>query len=97
MRPLKGTIVDTYGGRLSVRLITRAIVHVPRQKGLKLGDPCYILYNYTTMKVRKVWTEAEYKDKGDEPQLNWDDEEEPDWVPAHELASQSEGNPVVSL
>ena len=59
MRPLEGVVVDTSAG-LTIRLQSRALVRTPRQKKLKLGDTCYVLYNYTTMQVRMIWTEKEY-------------------------------------
>ena len=97
MSPSQGVVVDTNGGLLGVRLATRALVHVAKQKGLRLGDRCYILYDYTRMRVREVWTEAEYNDSGHEPQLDWDDIEEPEILSANELAVQSLGLSVVSL
>lgn len=96
MLPLKGVIVGT-SAELTIRLPSRAVVKAPLQKDLRLGDTCYVLYNYTIMKVRQVWTEEEYRSEDFEPQLEWDEPEEPEWVAAHEAAAQSELVPGVSL
>ncbi len=96
MRPLKGVITDTSGARLVVRLKSRALIRIPEQKKLRLGDTCYILYNYTIMQVRMVWTDDEYnemEDLGEEPDTNFP----PDWEPPHKWAVEPEGRLVVSL
>lgn len=59
MRPLKGIVVKV-GTTLIVRLQSRATLSIARHPDLRLGDVCYILYDYTCMEVRDVWTEAEY-------------------------------------
>lgn len=59
MRPLKGIVVKT-GVVLTVRLQSRAIVEIPRVPELRLGDTCYILYDFTTMQVHDYWTEEEF-------------------------------------
>jgi hypothetical protein len=85
MRPLPGVVVDTSAG-LTIRLSSRAVVRVPEQKKLRLGDTCYVLYNYTTMAVRGVWTEEEYSAEDDidseEPRVKLP----PSWSDPHEWA-----------
>lgn len=59
MTPLKG-IVHKASAVLTVRLKTRALVDIPRHPQLKLGDTCYVLYDFTRMQVRDIWTEEEF-------------------------------------
>ena len=88
MRPLKGVVVDTEVG-LTIRLESRALVRVHKQKDLRLGDTCYVLYNYTTLEVWRIWTEEEYAIEdgscGDEFEFLLP----PDWEPAHKWAYES--------
>ena len=63
--PRKGIIIDT-SAELLIRLQSGARINVPRQKDLRLGDTCYVLYDYTRMLVNRIWTEEEYY-QSDEP------------------------------
>ena len=63
LTPNKGTIISTSTG-LVIRLKNGARVKVAKQKNLKIGDTCYVLYNYTNMSVRYIWTEKEMSDYG---------------------------------
>jgi hypothetical protein len=59
MRPLEGVII---GGstKLLIRLRSGATVSIPRRNDLKLGDTCFVLFDYTRLEVRDVWSEEEY-------------------------------------
>lgn len=98
MSPLRGVVIDTSNG-LVIRLKTRARIYVVQQKDLRLGDTAYVLYDYTRLRAREIWTEEEY-DRGDivvseEPHPNLP----PDWLPPHKWLVEPEGclGPVVSL
>ncbi len=96
LTPIRGYVVDT-GGQFTVRLITRAVVHVAPIEGLGLGDVCYIAYDYTRMRVAQVLTEEQYHDAGsppvEEPVEVGPDEEDADTF----LLSSMGLCPVVSL
>ena len=59
MRPLRGVVIDR-SVKLVIRLSSGARVRVPRQKDLRLGDTCFILFDYTRLEVKGIWTEEEY-------------------------------------
>ena len=65
--PCHGVIVDRKGGELKVHLSNGAKIHVAEQKGLRLGDECYIIYDYTRLAVAEIWTLSEYNDSGSAP------------------------------
>ena len=95
MRPLEGVVIDR-GTGLTIRLKSGALVRIARRNDLLLGDTCYILFDYTQLEVRDVWTEDEYflqDDDGSE----LDFELPPDYEPAHKWAVEPEGRLVVSL
>lgn len=95
MRPLRGVVIDV-GVGMEIRLASRARLTIPRHPELRLGDTCYVLYDYTTMEVRDIWTEEEYfreDDLGEEPVVNLP----PDYAAPEEWAVEAEGRPVVSL
>jgi hypothetical protein len=50
---LKGVVTGNVG-LLKVQLPTGSTLRLPQHETLKIGDPCLVLYDYTTMKVRKV-------------------------------------------
>jgi len=95
MRPLPSVVVNT-GAELTLRLESGGLVRVPSQKDLRLGDTAYVLYDYTRMIVRDIWTESEYEFEDDgsiEPEYNLP----PDWADPHEWAIEPAACPVVSL
>jgi hypothetical protein len=90
-------VVVSTGVELTIRLQSRALVRAPKQKKLRLGDTVYVLYNYTTMQVRSLWTEIEYHaddeiEEEPEPIRMHPDDEEP-----HVVALLSDPDSVVSL
>ncbi len=90
--PRKGIIVDT-SAVLAIRLASGARVKVPHQKELRLGDTCYVLYDYTRMLVNRIWTEEEYH-QSDDPS---EDVDEADMGPYEEDIIQTLINHVVCL
>ena len=95
MTSLRGIVISR-GAELVVRLTSGARVRIPRQKDLRLGDTVYICYDYTSLVVREVFTEAEFfasDDVADEP-VEWDAPEELDIL---DLAIEPHLGPVVSL
>jgi hypothetical protein len=62
--PLKGVIIST-DNVLVIRLASRAQVRVAHQKNLRLGDTAYVLFDYTRLKVREIWTEEEHDRRDD--------------------------------
>jgi len=59
MRPLPSVVI-VCGAELTLRLESGGQVRIPRRDDLRLGDTAYVLYDYTQLVVRDVWTEAEY-------------------------------------
>ncbi len=96
MRPLEGVIVGT-GVDLLIRLKTGAKVAIPRRSDLLLGDTCYVLFDYTRLEVRDVWSEDEYHHLEDVS--GWEDRSEkpPDWEKCQRWLDESGFVPVVSL
>lgn len=90
--PRKGIIIDT-SAELMIRLTSGARVCVPQQKDLRLGDTCYVLYDYTRMLVNKIWTEDEYH-RSDDPN---EEVEEADMGPYEEDIIQALINHVICL
>lgn len=96
MRALEGVVIDR-GVKLMVRLYSGARVRIPRQKDLRLGDTCYILFDYTRLEVRDVWSEEEYYNLEDVFGPENRDEHPPDLEEPHKWAMLSEPDPGVSL
>jgi len=96
MRPLEGVVIDR-GVKLMVRLCTGARVCIPRQKDLRLGDTCYILFDYTRLEVRDVWSEEEYYTLEDVFGLEPKVETPPDTEEPWKWAKLSNPDPGVSL
>ena len=96
MRPLEGIIISR-GVRLMIRLITGARVNIPRQKDLRLGDVVFVLFDYTRLEVRDVWTLEEYHNLEDVFGLEPKVETPPDLEEPHRWAEMSEPVPGVSL
>ena len=95
MRPLPSVVIGC-GAELTLRLESGGQVRIPRQKDLRLGDTVYVLYDYTRLVVRDIWTEAEY-----EVEEDWGEELDhnlpPDYEPPHRWAVEPEPALVVSL
>ena len=90
MAPIKGRVVDTSAG-LTIRLLaSRALVEVPEHPTLRLGDICYVLYNYESMEPTQVLSEEEVF-KADEVEPDLGEEEEPDEAQAWIVALLSDG------
>lgn len=95
MRPLKGVVIKR-SVMLTIHLSSGAKVRVPRQKDLRLGDTVYVLYDYTRMVVRDLWTEDEYsleESFGPEPMIETPPDTEEPW----KWAMLSDPVPDVSL
>ena len=95
MRPLEGVVIDR-GAGLTIRLKSGALVRIGRRQDLLLGDTCYVLYDFTKLSVRDVWTEGEFylqDDDGEELEF----ELPPDYEEPSKWAVEPEGRPVVSL
>jgi hypothetical protein len=59
---------------------------------LKLGDTCYVAYDYTKLSPASVMSEAEYHHEGDTPvEESTDDEEDPFLEDANSMALASLG------
>lgn len=96
MSPLEGVVIDR-GVNLMVRLSTGARVRIPRQSDLRLGDTCYILFDYTRLAVSGVWTEEEYHNLEDVFGPECEIETPPDAEEPHRWAELSNPVPGVSL
>ena len=96
MSPLEGVVIDR-GVKLMVRLSTGARVRIPRQKDLRLGDTCFILFDFTRLVVRDVWSEEEYYNLEDVFGPESMDETPPDAEEPHRWAEMSNPVPGVSL
>jgi hypothetical protein len=96
MTPLEGIVIKT-GAVLTVRLASRAIVEIARHPELRLGDTCYILYDFTRMQVRDVWTKDEYHMYEDVSGYEFDLPLPPEWEEPQEWAKDPIFCPDVSL
>lgn len=96
MRPIEGIVVKV-GTVLIVRLFTRATVEIPRHPELRLGDACFVLYDYTRMSVRDVWTMGEYHALEDVSGSEFKLPTPPGWEKPHEMAVDPIVCPDVSL
>jgi len=96
MRPLEGVVVST-GANLLIRLKSGAKVSIPRRRDLLLGDVCFILFDYTRLEVRDVWSESEYHALEESAGPECTVERPPDWESPSAWAEQSEPWPGVSL
>ena len=72
MKPLRGVVIET-GATTTVRLNSGARLDIPGRRDLRLGDICFVLFDYTRLEIRDVWTEEEYyaqeECSGDESEL----------------------------
>ncbi len=72
MEPLRGVVIET-GATTTIRLRSGARLDIPGRRDLRLGDVCFVLFDYTRLEIRDVWTEEEYyaleECSGDETQL----------------------------
>lgn len=59
MRPLRGVVIET-GAKTTIRLNSGARLDIPGRRDLRLGDVCFVLFDYTRLEIRDVWTEEEY-------------------------------------
>lgn len=64
MAPLRGVVIKT-GAILVIQLSSGANIEAETDKDFRLGDPIWILFDYTQAKVAGVWTEAERYYDGD--------------------------------
>jgi hypothetical protein len=62
MEPLRAAVIDRVGTELVLRTKHGARIRIPKQKGLGLGDTCHILYDYTKMRVREIWTDEDLQE-----------------------------------
>jgi len=96
MRPLEGVVIST-GADLIIRLQSGAAVAISRRSDLLLGDTCYILFDYTRLKVRDVWSEEEYHNLEDVSGIEDKSEKSPEWEKCQRWLDESDPGPVVSL
>ena len=96
MRPLEGVVIKV-GAEIKVRLLSRAVVTIPWHRDLRLGDTCFILYDFTRMEVRDIWTEAEYFTEEDISGVEREFPLPPEWAEASEFAVDPNLDPDVSL
>jgi len=96
MRPLEGVVIKV-GTALKIRLSSRAVVSIPFRGDLKLGDTCFILYDFTCLEVRDVWTEAEYFAEEDSSGRESELPLPPEWGDASAFAIDPNLDPDVSL
>ena len=64
MEPLRGTVIASRGTELCISLKFGTRVSIPKRKDLKIGDACYICYDYTRMRVVAIWTTEQMMDDG---------------------------------
>jgi hypothetical protein len=62
-----------------------------------LGDACYILFDYTRLRIYAVWSEDEYNDPGDWAGPEDRSEKPPGWEKQQRWLDESISRPVVSL
>ena len=96
MRPLEGVVVET-GTNTVIRLQSGAKVSIPHRRDLLLGDTCYILFDYTRLEVRDVWSEDEYHFLEDVSGPEDRSEKPPEWELCQQWLDESDSVPVVSL
>lgn len=96
MRPLEGTIIST-GVELMIRLTSGATIGIAQRSDLLLGDKCYILFDYTRLRIFAVWSEDEYNDLGDWAGPEDRSEQPPSWEEQQRWLDESVSGPVVSL
>lgn len=77
LHPLKGVVVDN-GAELTIRLSTRAIIRINSHPTLRLGDTCYVLFNYESMRIRQILTEEEWLSMDELPVEDIDETEDKD-------------------
>jgi hypothetical protein len=83
MSPLRAIVVDRANSQLTMRTKQGVRFTIPEQKGLKLGDNCYVLYDFTKMKIARIWTESDLEedDAGEELDFIYPDEcDEEDFI-----------------
>jgi len=59
MKPIAGTVIETGVIGHRIRLDTGAVITIPKLNNVQLGDKCFVFFNYTSMEVRNVFSEAE--------------------------------------
>ena len=74
MRPVKGLITGQKGSTLAIKLESGKTIHVTRTRGLNVGEPVLICYDFTRDQVKEVMKEVEH------PQIRHDIEEEKEEV-----------------
>jgi len=63
MTPLRGVVIEA-GAGFVVLLESGAHIDVRTEKDFSVGDPIWILFDYTRGKVANVWTETERYEDG---------------------------------
>lgn len=56
MKPIPGWVIDDCGPELLIKLRTGPTVAVPLRDDLRWGDPAFVLYDYESRKVNRVWS-----------------------------------------
>ena len=64
MAPIKGVVIED-DVALVIRLRDGVKVRLPLDERFVLGDPVWILYDFTKGCVRELWTEQQFHDDGD--------------------------------
>lgn len=90
--PRRGVVIET-GPVLVIKLLSGAKIRVAEDSRFQLGDPAWILWDFTKDRLRKLWTETEYHNDGDpgvEPvEIDMGEDWVPDdeWIRAHPVGS----------
>jgi hypothetical protein len=61
MRPVKGVITGQKGSTLAIKLESGITIHVPKTRGLNVGKPVLICYDFTRDQIKEVLTEVKHQ------------------------------------
>lgn len=61
MRPVKGVVTGTKGSTLVIRLESGVTINTPKKKGLSIGKPVLVSYDFTKGKIRNVQLEVKHE------------------------------------
>jgi hypothetical protein len=61
MRPVKGVITGQKGSTLAIKLESGTTIHVPKTRGLNVGKPVLICYDFTRDQVKEILLEVKHQ------------------------------------